>query len=142
MRASIRYPTNGDAMNTYTQHDGKHYVRDASGKEWECNVAHEMPLPAGIEQQNDRFSDIDECLIAYAGFATPDGVFWGDWVKGDTHWLARIPLPPVPRIKTQTEKDEEWITTMVKSFPCTLPLHQLLANTIAYARNSGQEVKP
>jgi len=85
--------------NNYTS-DGK-FIIDASGKQWPVDVAHLMPLPNGLQFHT----------IAGGGysllFAGPDGEWSCEQYDTDTHWLARAPLPPVPKPKTQAELDEE-----------------------------------
>lgn len=125
-------------MNTYTTHDGKHFVRDASGKEWECNVAHGVPLPEGIISA----SDIGFCYVIFSV-----GDRWHTSRDYNTkYWLCRNPTPPVPRIKTQAEKDEEWITaTLIRNEHFPASPTKLLAEAIAYARSGpqcGQEIRP
>lgn len=88
--------------NQYT-HDGNKWYIVAGGRTYECNVAHPLPLPEGIESGEDRFT-----YDVHVVFGGPHS----SWVprgpaSADTHWLARAPLPEVPRPKTQAEKDDE-----------------------------------
>jgi len=89
-------------MNKYTE-DGNHII-DASGKLWAVETPHPLPLPEGIDVGFDR-NRLAQVVMGPCSFA--------EWVarpynvKTISHWLARRPLPPVPKPKTQEELDKE-----------------------------------
>jgi hypothetical protein len=89
-------------MNKYNADNSA--IIDASGKEWAVDIIHQCPLPYGIAPSYDEHS-LSLVVVApgHCGGWTPHS-YDKDKI---THWLARRPLPPVPKPKTQTEKTEE-----------------------------------
>lgn len=79
-------------MNKYTPDNN--YIIDASGKEWPVEEWHAMPLPSGIRDDSHIFFAKEGNPQPFCHYSSP-------------HWLARRPLPPVPKQKTQEEIDVE-----------------------------------
>lgn len=76
-------------------------IIDASGKEWAVEIPHLLPLPEGIEQDKKP----ENCPDLAFGSAS---ISWtATRFSMDTHWLARKHLPPVPKPKTQAERDQD-----------------------------------
>lgn len=86
-------------MNRYTP-DGSAII-DATGKEWPVETPHLVPLPEGITDFAHGNAQYPAILFS------ADGKWIGYKGIGSRFWLARRPLPEVPRVKTQEELDEE-----------------------------------
>jgi hypothetical protein len=90
-------------MNTYTTDENGTYIVDRSGKKYRCNVAHPLPLPEGWSP-----CGYDEAMLVSVVYGPGKDGQWSSVQFGmATHWLARAPLPEVPRPKTQAELDRE-----------------------------------
>lgn len=101
--------------NKYEQQsDGRWFIIDANTVRHECNVAHPLPLPEGIS--DEKLPDDGRLFYAIAfSMDYEAGRVWGSsCYPTATHWLARAPLPEVPRPKTQADFDLE---AFVKAFP-------------------------
>ena len=97
-------------MNRYTDCGG--FILSANGKQWPVETAHPLPLPEGIDENAYLPNG---CIQAVQfGPYSSERQWTGLRVSGVTHWLAPRPLPPVPKVKTQEELDEEayqnWLT--------------------------------
>lgn len=80
-------------MNRYTE---DHQRIIAADGEYKVNTWYHMPVPDGIDTTNaieNRFTIV---------FAPVDAI-----KTPYTHWLARPPLPEIPKVNTLEEKDEE-----------------------------------
>lgn len=131
-------------MNNYSPCGN--FIIDATGNQWPVETPHPLPLPDGIDQE-----DYVRLGAAYSTILVgPDSC--GEWnptrlpwstSTPPTHWLARRPLPPVPRPKTQAELDQEAYNVFIMGWN-TPPVNYNLAHesflaALAYERN---RIKP
>lgn len=72
-------------------------IIDSTGKEWPVDTWHPLPLPEGITSCPDQGHSI---LYRSQKYRPTQYVY-----DGSTHWLARKPLPELPKPKTQEELD-------------------------------------
>jgi len=119
-------------MNIYTP-DGN-FIVDASGNKYAVEKPYPLPLPAGIQTHH-----LAPMGASGSGFSIVFGGenLWGNQQEGDTHWLARRPLPPIPKPKTQRELDLEALAHFEATTPTTesgYSRSQIWCAAIAYAR--------
>lgn len=119
-------------MNTYSKCGN--YIIDATGKEWPVETPHPIPLPDGITDFAHGNAQYPAILFS------ADGKWIGYEGIGSRFWLARRPLPEVPKVKAQEELDEEWIKSEVERFwaPGGPGLMICLRAAIAYARKGAK----
>lgn len=88
-------------MNTYTTDENGTYIVDLSGKKYRCNTAHTGSVPDGIVSEYRQ----GYCQILVSGLSRERE--WCDYTGNEERnfWLARAPLPEVPRPKTQADLD-------------------------------------
>lgn len=125
--------------NKYSD-DGR-FIIDATGKQWSVDSAHPLPFPLGFDS-DDR---MDNAPFSAAFLFCGDEGQWrgidGKPKACDTHWLARAPLPPVPKVKTQEELDERAYEVFCREAfdpSCNSALRSAWDAALAYARNPAK----
>lgn len=103
-------------MNKYSP-DGN-FIFDEIGRKYAVDTPHPLPLPKGINISYDlqMAGEADQIIFGGDCGGAYTKALWGQDDEHDTHWLARRPLPPVPRRKTQEELDGEACSAAYKAW--------------------------